>query len=812
MGKESIIAHLTKQISTKQTSHRLFILPAIVIIIGLCISIDAEMTQNAEDNKQIELALKRDLTKFKSQIIQRLTFYSYGLKSLDSLIHAVGEENFNYEVIQSFARSRDFQTEFPGVRGFGFIQNVGLKDLDSFINKQRVMRPDGTFEVKHLSEDYSHLFIIRYILPENKNSLAIGLNIGSEDTRRTAAINAISRNDITITAPITLVQADKSLKQGFLILMPFSSRDTDTTSEVLTLENIWGWTYAPIVIEEVVNSIDSIDSNLAFSIYNNHQTDDSLFFQSAEIEQQYDSKSHYQNTSVFGSNWRFEVHPTHAFINQIRKQAPYTVFAQSMVATLLGAITLFCLHLILIKRFESNAHIAELTAAKENALKDANKKLESLIVTRTQEIKQSAILKEAILQSSAYTIIATDEDGLITVFNPASEKLLGYQATEIIGKENPGKFHVLEEVIERAKLLSEEANENIEPGFRVFTYKAILHGKEESRWTYVHRNGKHINVRLSITSLFDENNNIIGFLGMAYDLTEQLANEQAIKTEKEKAETANLVKSQFLANMSHEIRTPLNGIQGALQILQDKALTSDLSSLVNIALRSMKSLSLLINDILDVSKVEAGKIQLAPRAFRIDELLDSLYQELNNSAESKGINLRFVNALSYKTWIGDDLRIKQILTNLISNAIKFTEQGTVAVYLDYARNNELKFKVTDTGIGMESAGLSVLFNRFEQADQSITRKFGGTGLGMAITKSLVELMQGTLHVSSEINVGSTFEVYLPLKSLEEDVISDIEPSEVIRDFSNFSILVAEDNEINQVIVKTMLSDIGAHLV
>ncbi|MFQ3251210.1 MAG: PAS domain S-box-containing protein [Glaciecola sp.] len=802
MIRQSITSNANKSIAK-----RLFILPAIILLIGLGLSINAEITQRSEDSKKVDLALKAAVEKFELKVTERLTFYSYGLRSIDSLISAVGKENFDYQVMQSFARSRDFQTEFPGVRGFGVIQNIDADELDSFIAKNREMRPDGAFNVKHLNEEPERLFIIRDILPESKNASAIGLNIGSEQSRRAAAIESASRSEITITSPITLVQADQSIKQGFLILLAYS----ESEAVAPTLENTWGWSYAPIVIDEVIDSIDTIDDNLILSISNRTAAGDSLFYQSEVIRRQTGSYNYHIDVPVFGKNWRFEAHTSPAFVNSI-KQPPYGTFLKFIILTFLVAITLFTILLVILKRFDSKIHVAELAIAKEQALTETNRRLESLVKSRTTEIEKSASFQKAILQSSTYAIIATDVDGLITMFNPAAENLLGYKASDLIGKETPRKFHVDDEMVKRAEELSKEMHEKIEPGFDVFTYKANLFGKEESTWTYVHRNGKHIRVKLSVSGLYDEHQNIIGYLGIAYDLTEQLAYEQIIKEEKVKAEQATLAKSQFLANMSHEIRTPLNGVQGALQILEGKTLNAELASIVNIALRSMKSLSLLVNDILDISRVEAGKIHLSTHSFRLDELLSALHQEFDHSAESKGIQLNLENHLQHTSWVGDDLRIKQILTNLISNAIKFTEQGSVTIIVEEDNSRGLKFSVIDTGIGMEKSGLEVLFNRFEQADKSITRKFGGSGLGMAISKSLIDLMGGTIEVKSELNHGTTFEIFLPLEPVDDSASSDIELVETTADLSKFSILVAEDNEINQIIIETILADVGAQIV
>jgi CHASE1-domain containing sensor protein len=166
MIRQSITSNANKSIAK-----RLFILPAIILLIGLGLSINAEITQRSEDSKKVDLALKAAVEKFELKVTERLTFYSYGLRSIDSLISAVGKENFDYQVMQSFARSRDFQTEFPGVRGFGVIQNIDADELDSFIAKNREMRPDGAFNVKHLNEDYL-LFVTSCLKVKTRPRLA----------------------------------------------------------------------------------------------------------------------------------------------------------------------------------------------------------------------------------------------------------------------------------------------------------------------------------------------------------------------------------------------------------------------------------------------------------------------------------------------------------------------------------------------------------------------------------------------------------------------------------------------------------------
>jgi PAS domain S-box-containing protein len=796
--------------SRKSLPISLLFLPIFTICIGLYFSVQADRAKQQEDKTLVEDQLKKEVSSFRQQVIEKLTFYSYGLNALDSLIAVVGQDNFDSLVMQSFANSRDFESEYPGVRGFGFIEHIASSKLTELVAKQEKIRSDGKFSIRHLSDNSSAFYIIRDIQPEAKNASAIGLNIGSERIRAQAATTAALKNEATLTGPITLVQANKNIKKGFLLLKPTYYENADKTTYNTFLDATWGWTYAPIVIDEVVNSIAGIGNNLLVSI-SDTTADDGRFYESDVNTNTLSDHSYQEQITIFGRNWSFKGQATKRFVNDIVRPDGLNVFSLSIILTLLVSMTVFFIHLFVIRQLQAKTYIAELAVAKETALADTNKQLETIVEARTNQIKKTDSFKDAILKSSSYPIIATDTQGLITAFNPAAEKLLGYSAEEMIGIETPAKFHLMEEVVQRAKELSIQKNLDIQAGFAVFTINALSNGKEERDWTYVNKSGAKISVSLSVTSLIDDDLKNVGFLGVAYDLTERLEKEEIILYEKEKAQKATLAKTEFLANMSHEIRTPLNGIQGALQILQESNLNRESLSLVEIALYSTKSLMFLLNDILDISKVEAGKIEIVESPFSMDSVFAFVQQNSAVMAKDKNIDIRFENHLGSSIFLGDKLRIKQILMNIVSNAIKFTEAGTVSVNFSYSTKDEVVFTVCDTGIGMDTDAISTLFKRFEQADLSITRKFGGTGLGMAISKSLVELMNGKLSVVSKVDVGSTFTVRLPLKSQPTSISSlSTEVSENI-ELSPFKILVAEDNSINQVIIQTMLAQVGGRI-
>ena len=353
-----------------------------------------------------------------------------------------------------------------------------------------------------------------------------------------------------------------------------------------------------------------------------------------------------------------------------------------------------------------------------------------------------------------------------TIFNERWAEIVGYQLEELqpVSIETWMKFAHPDDLAESERRLN--AHFNGETDYYEF----------ESRM--IHRDGREVWV-LDRGRVFSwtPDGQPLEMYGTHQEITEQKELEQILKQNKEQAEHLNEAKDQFLANMSHEIRTPISGVIGTLNLLKDTPLDASQTNLLDVSLRSAEAMLELVNDILDLSKINAGKLEIEAHTFVLNELLDDLTSTLGSKANEKGIQLACPSHhLPIIHVTGDSLRIRQVLTNLVGNAIKFTHHGEVVVNIDaFSAPGTITFSVIDTGIGLTEEQQAKLFQRFEQADASTTRQYGGSGLGLYISRELVSKMGGTLQVSSETGKGSCFYFTLPLETEIQATVTKMHP-------------------------------------
>ncbi|MDX2250406.1 MAG: ATP-binding protein [Bacteroidia bacterium] len=443
-------------------------------------------------------------------------------------------------------------------------------------------------------------------------------------------------------------------------------------------------------------------------------------------------------------------------------------------------------------------------ADNERRKKDRSVELMSqeLFELNKKQQEKSEVIISAILDNVVDGVLTFNPRFEIQTFNSSAEAIFGYTAGEILG--SPCK-----------DLVAPDSSDWYEEMLASLLLAGKVEGKDsEDRVWGKHQSGKLFPMEITVSRVNLEDEYF--FLAIVRDITERKITEAELIKAKEVAEAAASAKSQFLSQMSHEIRTPMNAVIGITDLLLDEDLTPEQMENLKILKFSGENLLVIINDILDFSKIEAGKVELEEVEFSVSELVSSIRESLVYKAKEKGISLQMVvdKKLPSKL-VGDPVRLSQILINLMSNAVKFTEEGSVTLRINYQYEVEnighIQFEVEDTGIGIPEDKLDMIFESFTQSQSDTTRKFGGTGLGLAITRRLVELFGSGISVKSEMGKGSIFSFTLKMKKGESEAALTTIPSAekiVFEGLEGARILLVEDNRVNQIVASNYLKKWG----
>jgi PAS domain S-box-containing protein len=438
---------------------------------------------------------------------------------------------------------------------------------------------------------------------------------------------------------------------------------------------------------------------------------------------------------------------------------------------------------------------------------------EGVIESRRQEaLLKTGALQNAILNSANFSIIATDEKGIIQLFNVGAERMLGYAAAEVVNKINPSDMHDAQEVMARAQSLSRELATPITPGFEALAYKASRGIEDSYDLTYICKNGSRFPALVSITALRDDYDEIIGYLMIGADNSARVQVEAELIKAKAAAEKANLAKSDFLSSMSHELRSPLNAILGFAQLMESDAVpqTTTQKESTGQILQAGWYLLELINEILDLALIESGKLLLSKEPMSLDEVLRDCQAMIEPQAQKYGITMKFCHFEEPCFIRADRTRVKQVVINLLSNAIKYNRAGgTVSVDCTMVSPERIRISVRDTGPGLPPEKLAQLFQPFNRLGQEANGE-EGTGIGLVMTKRLVELMGGVIGVESTVGKGSVFWVEL-LRAAKPELVSDAShaakpgPEQVRNDSSLRTLLYVEDNPANLRLVEQLVA-------
>ncbi len=409
----------------------------------------------------------------------------------------------------------------------------------------------------------------------------------------------------------------------------------------------------------------------------------------------------------------------------------------------------------------------------------------------------------SIIDNMNLGLLEVDTEEKILFANQCFCDMCGYGLEELLGKR-AAQIFAKGENIELMERKNEERRKGISDAYEI----VIKDKRGQVRWWLV-----------SGAPRYNDTGELIGTIGIHLDITAQKQLELELTVAREQAEQSTRSKEVFLANMSHEIRTPMNAILGMSNQLSKTTLNKKQLFYLGTINSASENLLVIINDILDLSKIEAGKLSLEKIAFEPKAVIKRAMQALNHKAEEKGLSLTnsLLDEKVSEVFLGDPYRLNQVMLNIISNAIKFTEKGSVDIMLEVINNTKMnqtiQVTIKDTGIGMEEKFRQNLFEKFSQEDESVTRQYGGTGLGMSICKELIELMGGEINVISERGVGTSMSFLI---TLPKGLVGDLPSRDIfVADESMLAgkkILVVDDNEINRLVAATILENYGAETI
>ncbi|MEZ0307102.1 MAG: ATP-binding protein [Ramlibacter sp.] len=424
---------------------------------------------------------------------------------------------------------------------------------------------------------------------------------------------------------------------------------------------------------------------------------------------------------------------------------------------------------------------------------------------------KTGALQNAILTSARFSIIATDETGIIQLFNVGAERMLGYTAAEVVNRISPSDIHDPQEVMARAEALSHELGTTIAPGFEALAFKASRDIEDIYELTYICKDGSRFPAIVSITALRDDHEALIGYLLIGADNSVRKRVESELKEAMALAENANRAKSDFLSSMSHELRTPLNAILGFAQLLDSGAPTPTPAQKRSIEqiLKAGWYLLELINEILDLALIESGKLSMSKEPVSLAEVMVECRAMVEPQARQRGLGMTFPR-FDVPCFIhADRTRVKQVLINLLFNAVKYNRpQGSVSVECRPGQADSIRICVHDTGVGLSPEQLGQLFQPFNRLGQEAGVE-QGTGIGLVMTKRLVELMGGRIGATSAVGVGSCFWVEFELATAPQLLQLDLDHSAPIRQAPDGSalrtLLYVEDNPANLELVEQLVA-------
>jgi PAS domain S-box-containing protein len=672
------------------------------------------------------------------QIDYRLANYRRLLQAGKALFDA--SERVTADEWHSFASSFNIEDAFPGTQGLGFAEWVPAAGVPAFEAARQGHWP-GLRVWPPVRQ--GHGAIVTYLEPHNvRNDRAMGFDMYSEPGRRAAMQAAARLGRIGSTGVVVLVQEIAANRQsGFLMYQPVYRHGAPRGTPAERLAALSGFVYSPFRLGDMIGSMVGPDAPFTLRIWDGPAARGRLIFRNDPAR---DGANRYQRPLSLaqalaidetGRYWTVELTASDVFEASVDRHSSLLILGLGTLISLL--------------MFEV---VKSLATTRSRALRLAQDMTQAVHEQQRAVQRSEARLRLFTASVRSHAIIFLDGAGNVEAWNEGAANLFGYSDEEAVGRPPP----VWDDADAGTIALAQATATGTCAGLR----------------TFVCKNGQTFLGEMQLSAVRpDGAGPPTGFAFIVRDVTEAQAAEEQMRRAKEHAESASQAKSSFVANMSHELRTPMNAVLGLATLLGRTRLDSEQQNFVNMIRSSGQTLLAVLNDVLDFSKIEAGRIELNPVPMAPDALAQVAAALM---AVSGGGRLRLVvdvdPALPLEV-VADPLRLEQILTNLIGNALKFTERGAVHCLLRAGGERDgsllLVVEVNDTGIGMDPGQLQRLFSPFVQADASMSRRFGGTGLGLTIARGLAERMEGRIDVSSVPGSGSTFTLTVPVRPVPE---------------------------------------------
>jgi signal transduction histidine kinase/CHASE1-domain containing sensor protein/CheY-like chemotaxis protein len=815
----------------------------LVLIFIIAISLFSWWTVKIHLEKEWSARLNSEVEKVNSSISRE--FYGIGHALLDTRAYFQLSGVPAPKSFQNYVDSSQLLRRFPGLQGIAYTQTVDKEQIPALEKKMQGL---GYTDFKYWPplEERGFYTSITLIQPEDwRNKKVLGYDMYSDARRKEAMDKAAETDTHAVTDPLILVQDEDTKDEGFLIYLPHASH-VNQTGQAEPKKSLLGFVYAIIRTPRFFNGALGVPSfynekiNFQVKVYNNGTKKlENLYerFPSNENAQILSEISLDKEIKVFDKTWILHVEPLPHFYNWYERYIPI----------LFAIVTLIMLSIIFLALWSTQQFLKYSEKHKESLAQISKNKSAEITLFRKLNIMvadlSSAIEGNSLFEKFFFHLhdVFEVEDCVVFARESKGEYEKRFQHDLQVFPEQmtvPAEFDELakegflstqppEKFAMWAHLVPAEVRQTLQKHC-YYILRTVLHesGKQASLMVIMRGPTNLCDTKMKEYALLSA----FGQFAMSYDKAILL----------QRAEDANLMKSSFLANMSHEIRTPLGVIIGYSEILaQDEIDPEDKIQIVNGIKRNGKDLARLIDDILDISKVEAGKLHFEMTQVNLENVVQEVKSIMDTRAIDKNIQFSTAKLSNVPNYIvTDDIRLKQILVNIVGNAVKFTDKGNVKLLYTVVKNDEgeefLEFQVTDTGTGISEKNREGLFKPFSQGDVTSTRKYGGTGLGLALSKRLAELLGGDLFLlESSVGKGSTFCLRIPLRNaqayaepLKEDTLSGLNSSlekkaergidwkalDLTSLLKGIRILLVEDSEDNQEIYAHFLRSAGAEVI